>query len=84
MPRCHILTERQRRTLRRTDSSWLADALARIAELPHTRVHELPPWWNWKVARNHTLAAGASLRTRRVSFQTDSHRSGLSLSNVSQ
>ena len=24
--------------------AWLADALARIAELPHTQVHELLPW----------------------------------------
>ena len=32
------------------------DVLARIAGLPHTRVHELLPW-NWKAARNQTLAA---------------------------
>ena len=36
--------------------AWLADVLARIAGLPHTRVHELLPW-NWKAARNQTLAA---------------------------
>ena len=36
--------------------AWLADVLARIAELPHTQVHELLPW-NWKAARDQTLAA---------------------------
>ena len=36
--------------------AWLADVLARIAELPHTRVHELL-LWNWKAARNYALAA---------------------------
>ena len=36
--------------------AWLADVLARIAGLPHTGVHELLPW-NWKAARNQTLAA---------------------------
>ena len=36
--------------------TWLADVLARIAELSHTRVHELLPW-SWKAARHQTLAA---------------------------
>ena len=36
--------------------AWLADVLARIAELPHTQVHELLPW-NWKAVRHQTLAA---------------------------
>ena len=40
---------------------WLATGvtdmrLARIAELPHTRVHELLPW-SWKAARHQTLVA---------------------------
>ena len=36
--------------------AWLADVLARIAELSHSRVHELLPW-NWKAVRDQTLAA---------------------------
>ena len=35
---------------------WLADVLARIAEWPHTWVHELLTW-NWKAARDRSLAA---------------------------
>ena len=47
------------------------DVLSRIAELPHTRVHELLSW-NWKAARDQALAASAGshltprLRTHRV------------------
>jgi hypothetical protein len=29
--------------------AWLADVLARIADIPQTRLHELLPW-NWKQA----------------------------------
>ena len=29
--------------------AWLADGLARIADLPQNRLHELLPW-NWKAA----------------------------------
>ena len=36
--------------------AWLADVLVRIAELPHTPVHELVPW-NWKAVHHQTLAA---------------------------
>ena len=35
--------------------AWPADGLARIAELPHTPVHELLSW-NWKAVRNQALA----------------------------
>ena len=36
--------------------AWLADVLDRIAELPQTRLHELPPW-HWKAERQQDLAA---------------------------
>ena len=36
--------------------AWLADVLARIAEMPQTRLHELLPW-HWKVQRQQALAA---------------------------
>lgn len=28
--------------------AWLADVVARIADLPASRLHELPPW-EWKL-----------------------------------
>ena len=36
--------------------AWLADVLARIAEMPQTRLHELLPW-HWKAHRLQALAA---------------------------
>ena len=36
--------------------AWLADVLARIAEQPQTRLHELLPW-HWKAERQQPLAA---------------------------
>ena len=36
--------------------AWLADVLARIAEQPQTRLHELLPW-RWKADRDQDLAA---------------------------
>ena len=36
--------------------AWLADVLARIAEMPQTRLHELLPW-HWKAERQQDLAA---------------------------
>ena len=36
--------------------AWLADVLARIAEKPQTRLHELLPW-HWKTGRQQALAA---------------------------
>jgi transposase len=39
--------------------AWLADVLARIADLPASRLHELLPW-NWRKAREDTAAAKAA------------------------
>ena len=36
--------------------AWLADVLARIAEQPQTRLHELLPW-HWKAGQHQALAA---------------------------
>ena len=36
--------------------AWLADVLARIAEQPQARLHELLPW-HWKAERQQALAA---------------------------
>jgi len=33
--------------------AWLADVLARIADMPQQRLHELLPW-NWKMQQNMT------------------------------
>jgi transposase len=38
--------------------AWLADVLARIADLPASRLHELLPW-NWRKAREDAAAAAA-------------------------
>jgi hypothetical protein len=39
--------------------AWLADVLARIADLPASRLHELLPW-NWRKARGDATAAKAA------------------------
>jgi len=36
--------------------AWLADVLARIADMPQSRLHELLPW-TWKAARAENQAA---------------------------
>jgi transposase len=36
--------------------AWLADVLARIADLPQSRLHDLLPW-NWKALRERAKAA---------------------------
>ncbi len=36
--------------------AWLSDVLARIADLPQTRISELLPW-NWRTAENQRQAA---------------------------
>ena len=39
--------------------AWLADVLARIADLPASRLHELLPW-NWRMASEDAAAAKAA------------------------
>src|SRR5215211_4042653 len=39
--------------------AWLADILARIADLPASRLHELLPW-NWRKVREDAAAAKAA------------------------
>jgi hypothetical protein len=36
--------------------AWLADVLARIADMPQQRLHELLPW-NWKKQQNMAPSA---------------------------
>ena len=35
--------------------AWLADMLARIADTPQSRLHELLPW-HWKAEQQHAIA----------------------------
>ena len=36
--------------------AWLADVLARIADIPQHRLHELLPW-HWQAVRTHLPVA---------------------------
>ena len=44
--------------------AWLANVRARIAELPHTQVHQLLPW-NWKTVAHQTLPARDGAKVQR-------------------
>ena len=49
--------------------AWLADVLARIAEQPQTRLHELLPW-HWKAER----ATGPRRIVRKLHRRLTVHR----------